>query len=83
MRVGPTFAFVLGCPAECGHGLPPEPMCVLFQGVSAISCAEKSDQGWEPGETGIGSYAQSIYRVAERSREGIEFDAKILRESGP
>ena len=45
MRIGPTFAFVLGCPAECDHGLPPGPMCVLFQGVSATSNEETTDKG--------------------------------------
>ena len=55
MRVGPTFVLVLGYSAECNHGLPPGPMCVLFQGVSATSNVEMSDQGCELSDSGIGS----------------------------
>jgi len=46
MRVGPAFALVLGCSAECDHGLPPGPMCVLLQGISATPILETSYKGW-------------------------------------
>jgi len=55
MRVGPAFAFVLGCLAECDHGLPLLPVRVLFQGISAASVVETSDEGWEPCDSGVSS----------------------------
>jgi len=72
MRVGPAFALVLDCSAECNHGLPPGPMCVLLQGISATPIGETSYKGWEPSDSGIGSLARSICRIAERGSKGIE-----------
>jgi len=82
MRVGPTFALVLGCSAECDHGLPPGPMCIHFQGILATPIVETSDQGWELSDSRASSLAQSVCRVAERSSEGIEL-AELPRGSEP
>jgi len=60
MRVGPAFALVLGCPAECDHGLTPGPMCVLLQGMSSTPIVEISYKGWEPSDYGIG-FLGSVY----------------------
>jgi len=79
MRVGPTFALVLGCSAKCDYGHPPGPMCVLFQGASATSTIETSDKDWELSDSGISSQAQSICRVAERGSEGIKLKQGCCR----
>jgi len=75
MGVRPAFALVLGCFAECNNGLPPGPVCVLLQRISAASITETSNKSWEPsdsGDCGIGFVTQSIRRVAERNGKSSE-----------
>ena len=74
MGVGPAFALVLGCFAECNHGLPPGLMCVLLQKISSAPAIETCHRSWEPGDSGIGSLTQSVCRIAERSGKSSELD---------
>jgi len=43
MGVGPVLFLLIGCFAERNLGLPPGPMCVLLQGITATPAVESSD----------------------------------------